>query len=354
MSKAGTHMAFILPVAVWLMACSEALAQKPAATDAANPPPGMKTHVDKERGFSINYPADWRLRKNPNPNAVAAISSPKDEALVVVLVTEREDGADLADWGKAAQEHLTQSVPDYKLIEKADVKASDVPGVRLSYSGRMQGNVHGRSINLLVAHKTRGYVVMGMVPDPQIAKFAGAMKSVVDSFAIGTGAKAVAGPPAGELKLGAPFVSKEGGFQIRFPDGWEKAKAESAQGTTVVTFTNPGADAESREVITVLVNPAKGKLAEVVAEVKEGMSTQLQEFELLSEKEDKLDKITARRLVYNGTWPQGRFHVTQMIAVAPGRAYSVTMIVPMARAEACDALAPQVLASFTRSTELKK
>lgn len=217
MSKARTLVAFILSVAVWLMACGGALAQNPAAKDSASPPSGMKTHVDKERGFSINYPADWRLRKNPNPNAVAAISSPKDEALVVVLVTEREEGADLAEWGKAAQEHLAQSVPDYKLIDKADVKAGEVPGVRLTYSGRMQGDVHGRSINLLVAHKTRGYVVMGMVPDPQIAKFAGAMKSVVDSFAIGTGAKAVAGPPAGELKLGAPFVSKEGASRSASP-----------------------------------------------------------------------------------------------------------------------------------------
>jgi len=177
MSKKRLSVSLLVGIAAWVL-----LGGAPRATPAEEP----DRYTNKEKGFSIKFPADWERKEGMMGTAVLALSPQEGTAdqfrvNVNVTIEDLPKTLSLDEYVAAALGALRKVLTDLEEHENSAMNVAGTPAKRLIFSHRM-GAIKVKAMQCVLVKGTRGYVITCSAAPDQFDNYRPKFDEIVQSF----------------------------------------------------------------------------------------------------------------------------------------------------------------------------
>jgi len=177
MSKKRLSVSLLVGIVAWVL-----LGGAPRATAAEEP----NRYTNKDKGFSITFPADWERKEGQMGTIVLALSpqeGPADQFRENVNVTIEDLPKTLSsdEYVEACLGTLRKVLTDLQEHENSAMNVADAPAKRLIFSHRMDA-VKVKAMQCVLVKGTRGYVITCSAAPDQFDTYRPKFDEIVQSF----------------------------------------------------------------------------------------------------------------------------------------------------------------------------
>ncbi|KPV52434.1 hypothetical protein SE17_15515 [Kouleothrix aurantiaca] len=203
----------------------------------------LKPYTDAEKLFTIDVPADWKIKDNSKPGeAIVQWTDPAENAFMQVDIFEsdKQDSAALAEMLKSYLDKTFGEQPDFSQDAAKESGPSQL--IVWSYTGKGTNNIEakllGNSFIKQVGNKISLFTIV--VPDEQFDRLESDLNNVLGSYEINDSVALNADTANTEVTINdlAPYSYKTGLFSIDVPSHWQETD-NSKPGEAIVMWSDP-------------------------------------------------------------------------------------------------------------------
>jgi phenylpyruvate tautomerase PptA (4-oxalocrotonate tautomerase family) len=203
----------------------------------------LKPYTHAEKLFTIDVPADWKIKDNSKPGeAIVQWTDPAENAFMQVDIFEsdKQDSAALAEMLKSYLDKTFGEQPDFSQDAAKESGPSQL--IVWSYTGKGTNNIEakllGNSFIKQVGNKISLFTIV--VPDEQFDRLESDLNNVLGSYEINDSVALNADTANTEVTINdlAPYSYKTGLFSIDVPSHWQETD-NSKPGEAIVMWSDP-------------------------------------------------------------------------------------------------------------------